>query len=114
MSREAWIAIAVGVVLIGIVTLYGAVRLLRKLFHLRRHLGDLGGGGKFAFWGSLIYTIFPVDLLPDPIYLDDMAVVGAALAYLTHLWHKKHGKHTPLPTGRPTVTVARPKATTRR
>ncbi|MFC7761569.1 DUF1232 domain-containing protein [Catellatospora bangladeshensis] len=48
-------------------------------------------GGKIAFWGALIYTIFPVDLLPDPIYLDDMGVLAVALTYLTNLIRKRRG-----------------------
>ncbi len=89
MSREVWIAIGVVVVIIGLVTLYGAIRLIRKLVSTKRHLGALDTGGKIAFYGSLIYTIFPIDILPDPIYLDDMAVLGGALLYLTHLAKKK-------------------------
>lgn len=85
MSREAWIGVAVVVGLIAVLTLYGTVRLGKRLFAMRRRLGDLGTGGKVAFYGSLLYTFFPVDILPDPIYLDDMAVVGTALVYLTKL-----------------------------
>ncbi|MCH0562405.1 DUF1232 domain-containing protein [Streptomyces sp. MUM 136J] len=51
---------------------------LRKSFRL------LGGEevpfqNKFAFWASIVYTIWPVDLLPDPIYLDDIGILFAAL-----------------------------------
>ena len=106
MSREEWIAIGVAVAIIGIVTLYGAIRLLVKLFRTRRSLGDLGTGGKIAFYGSLLYTFFPVDLLPDPIYLDDMAVLGTALVYLTRLLHRRGG-HLPVPRGRSSVDSAR-------
>jgi hypothetical protein len=100
MSREAWIAIGIGLVVVAILTFTGAVRLLLKVFAMRRHLGELGTGGKVAFWGSLIYTFLPIDLLPDPIYLDDMAVLGTALVYLTRLWHKRRGALPP-PHARP-------------
>jgi uncharacterized membrane protein YkvA (DUF1232 family) len=100
MSREAWIAIGVVVAIIGLITLYGAIRLIRKLLKTRRHLGELGTGGKIAFYGSLIYTIFPIDILPDPIYLDDMAVLGGALFYLTRLAHKRGGVKGLLPHAR--------------
>jgi hypothetical protein len=99
----AWIAIGVVGFLIAILTLVGAVRMVVKLIRLRRHLGELPASGKVAFWGSLLYTIFPLDLLPDPIYLDDMAVLGAALLYLTHLWRKQHG-NVPIP-GRKSKTT---------
>jgi uncharacterized membrane protein YkvA (DUF1232 family) len=64
---------------------------------MKRHLGELGTGGQVAFWGALLYTIFPIDLLPDPIYLDDMAVLAAALAYLTHLWRKRQQDELSVP-----------------
>lgn len=95
----AWIAGLIVVGLIGILTLWGAARLIVKLVRMKRHLGELGAGGQVAFWGAILYTIFPIDLLPDPIYLDDMAVLAGALLYLTHLWRKRNGD-VPLPTGR--------------
>lgn len=91
MSREAWIAVGVVVAVIGLLTLFGAVRIARKLFRTKRMLGDLGTGGKIAFYGALIYTIFPIDILPDPIYLDDMAVLGGALFYLNKLVRDRGG-----------------------
>jgi 4-amino-4-deoxy-L-arabinose transferase-like glycosyltransferase len=108
MSREAWIAIGVVVAIVAILTFIGAARLLLKVFWMRRHLSDLGTGGKVAFWAATIYTFLPIDLLPDPIYLDDMAVVGAALVYLTRLWRKRHPA-LPLPhVRRPKPTQAKP------
>jgi uncharacterized membrane protein YkvA (DUF1232 family) len=59
-------------------------------------LGELGTGGKVAFYGALIYTFLPVDLLPDPIYLDDMGVLAGALAYLTHLVRKRRALRGPV------------------
>jgi hypothetical protein len=97
MSREAWIVVGVVVAIIAALTLYGAIRLLRKVFVTKRMLGELGVGGKVAFYGSMIYTIFPIDLLPDPIYLDDMGVLAAALIYLTNLLRKRKPGSLPLP-----------------
>ena len=65
--------------------LAGAVLLAIRVVRTRRMLGALGAGGKVAFYGALIYTILPVDLLPDPIYLDDMGVLAGALFYLGRL-----------------------------
>jgi len=96
VSRTQWIVIGIGVALLAAVTLYGAFRLAKRLFVLRRVLGELGASGKFAFYGALIYTFFPIDILPDPIYLDDMGVLLAAVAYLTHL-ARKRGVQLPLP-----------------
>jgi hypothetical protein len=112
VSREAWIAVGIAVAVIGVITLYGAIRLLVKLFRMRRSIGDLTTGGKIAFYGSLLYTIFPVDLLPDPIYLDDMAVLGAALVYLTRLLRKR-GARLPIQRGGSTVDLTHPTGTTR-
>ena len=41
-----------------------------------------------ALWTALIYAVFPVDLLPDPIYLDDIGVMAGAIGYITHLARK--------------------------
>lgn len=88
MSREAWLAVFVlgGIVLVA--GLVGAIVLAIKVFRTRQLLAELGLGGKIAFYGALIYTISPIDLLPDPIYLDDMGVLAGALLVLTRLVHK--------------------------
>ena len=97
VSREAWIVVGVIVALIAVATAYGAFRVGRKLFATKRMLGELGTGGKIAFYGSLLYTFFPVDLLPDPIYLDDMGVLAAALIYLTNLVRRRRAGRAPTP-----------------
>ncbi|MEU1842350.1 YkvA family protein [Micromonospora sediminicola] len=84
MSREAWVLVALAAV-VAAATLVGAVLLAVRVVRTRRMLGALGAGGKVAFYGALIYTILPVDLLPDPIYLDDMGVLAGALFYLGRL-----------------------------
>ncbi|HZM81827.1 MAG TPA: YkvA family protein [Candidatus Limnocylindrales bacterium] len=84
MSRDTWIVLLiVGFGLLALVTLIVAVKFALRLLATKRMLGELGTGGKIAFYGALLYTIFPVDLLPDPIYLDDIGVLAAALAILT-------------------------------
>ncbi|WP_144119204.1 YkvA family protein [Catellatospora sichuanensis] len=104
MDRDTWIIIGIAVAIVGIITLIGAIKLGRRLFVTKRMLGELGTGGKVAFWGALIYTIFPVDLLPDPIYLDDMGVLALALMYLTNLLRKRHGgKLLPGPRTKPST-----------
>lgn len=97
MPRAAWILIGVVVAIIAIVTLILAVRLLLRLVAMKRRLDAAGGGGKLAFWGALAYLVFPIDLLPDPIYLDDMAVVGGALLFLTRLLRKQETLRDGLP-----------------
>jgi hypothetical protein len=97
MSREAWIVVGVLAAIVAVVTVYGAIRLAGRLLTTKRMLGDLGVGGKVAFYGALIYTILPIDLLPDPIYLDDMGVLAVALLYLTNLLRKRRARGPVVP-----------------
>jgi uncharacterized membrane protein YkvA (DUF1232 family) len=99
MSRDTWILIGAIVVIVGAITLFFALRLTFKLVSTKRALNQLGAGGKFAFWGALAYLIFPIDILPDPIYLDDMAVVGGALFFLTRLLRKQETLRGAIPHG---------------
>ncbi|MBY8883072.1 DUF1232 domain-containing protein [Streptomyces sp. PLK6-54] len=61
-----------------------AIALLVKLARARRLLKDAGlpRSGKLTFWAAVIYLVCPVDLLPDPIYLDDIGVLLLALRSL--------------------------------
>ncbi|MFE9692581.1 hypothetical protein [Micromonospora sp. NPDC005806] len=96
MSRETWLLVALaGVVILA--TLVGAVWLAVRVVRTRRLLGALGVGGKVAFYGALIYAILPVDLLPDPIYLDDMGVLAGALFYLGRLVARHRAAQQGLP-----------------
>jgi uncharacterized membrane protein YkvA (DUF1232 family) len=54
----------------------------------------------------MAYTVFPIDLLPDPIYLDDMAVLGTALFYLTKLAKKQATLEGALPHARKVAEIA--------
>ncbi|MER5332128.1 YkvA family protein [Micromonospora sp. NPDC002717] len=96
MSREAWVLVGV----VAVVTLVGAVLLAVRVIRTRRLLGTLGVKGKVAFYGALLYTVLPIDVLPDPIYLDDMAVLTGALIYLGRLLRHRRAGSPPLP-GRP-------------
>jgi hypothetical protein len=91
-----WIAIIVVCVVLVVAMLVGAIILAIRLVRVRRLLTDLGAGGKIAFYGALIYTIFPIDLLPDPIYLDDMGVLTGALIYLTKLANQRRAAQWPM------------------
>ncbi|PZF91745.1 DUF1232 domain-containing protein [Micromonospora deserti] len=93
MSREAWLIIGV----LAVATFAGAVLLAVRLIRARRLLGALGANGKVAFYGALLYTVLPVDLLPDPIYLDDIGVLAGALLYLNHLVRQRRAAGRPLP-----------------
>ena len=75
------------VILFG-VAVYLLVRLIRMFSVVRSE--QMPVQGKIAFWAGLAYMIFPLDLLPDPVYLDDIGVVGGVLAFLGHLASKYH------------------------
>ncbi|GHD87588.1 YkvA family protein [Streptomyces naganishii] len=56
------------------------VRLVRTRRDLRR--AGLPTGPRWVFWGAVAYFLLPVDLLPDPVYLDDIGVLLLALRVL--------------------------------
>ncbi|HEX6684091.1 MAG TPA: YkvA family protein [Candidatus Limnocylindrales bacterium] len=90
MSRDTWtVLLLVGIGLFALVTLVFAVKFAMRLLATKRMLGELGTRGKVAFYGALLYTIFPVDLLPDPVYLDDIGVLAAAIGFLTKMVHDR-------------------------
>ncbi|MFV0257192.1 MAG: YkvA family protein [Acidimicrobiales bacterium] len=75
--------IGVVVVITLLVALWLLIRLVSAWRLVRR--SDMPTGGKVAFWAALIYTVSPVDLLPDPIVLDDIVALLGALAYIQNL-----------------------------
>lgn len=85
----------VAVVVVGVLTVIPAIGFARRLFVVRRALGQLGVDGKVAFYGALAYMIFPVDLFPDPVYLDDIGVLAAALYYLTRSLRERRTPDAP-------------------
>jgi len=78
-----WIVIAVAAA-VFVVTLVVVVVLVRRLLRTGRLMRgpDASTHDKLVFWGALIYAISPVDLLPDPILIDDIAVLMYALRSL--------------------------------
>jgi hypothetical protein len=83
MNRTEWLLLVVlAVVAVG--TLVVAVRLLVTLVRTRRVLKGAGvpASTKTMFWASVAYLVWPVDLLPDPIYLDDIGFLLLALRSL--------------------------------
>ncbi|MFD3519922.1 DUF1232 domain-containing protein [Streptomyces sp. NPDC058653] len=79
---ENWLLIAVIVsslaVVVMLVVVVVLILRLRASFKLLSS-EDVPFQNKFAFWASIVYTICPVDLLPDPIYLDDIGILAASL-----------------------------------
>ncbi|KOV30278.1 YkvA family protein [Streptomyces sp. H021] len=81
MDGNVWLI--VGTVLTVGVAIAAAVLFVRVL-KARRLLTDAGIPlhDKALFWGALIYTVSPVDLIPDPVYLDDIGILMLALRSL--------------------------------
>ncbi|MFG2683503.1 YkvA family protein [Streptomyces sp. NPDC048392] len=67
--------------LLAAVVLAGAVAVLVRLVRTRRDLRRAGlpTGPRWVFWGAVLYLVLPADLLPDPVYLDDIGVLLLAL-----------------------------------
>ncbi|MQY34278.1 hypothetical protein SRB17_22440 [Streptomyces sp. RB17] len=61
-----------------------ALGLLARLVRARRTLRRAGlpTGPRWVFWDAVAYLLLPTDLLPDPVYLDDIAVLLLALRSL--------------------------------
>lgn len=73
-----WIAVAV---LLAAAVLAVAVAVFVRLVRARRGLRQAGlpTGPRWVFWGALAYFFLPADLVPDPVYLDDIGVLLLAL-----------------------------------
>ncbi|GAA2730183.1 hypothetical protein [Actinocorallia aurantiaca] len=88
--------IAAGVVVV-LVTLYIVVRVLGRLRGLRGFVRsqDAPGTAKAAYYGAWIYALSPVDLLPDPILIDDIGIVLACVAALEQMARRRRSAVTP-------------------
>ncbi|MCX4825573.1 YkvA family protein [Streptomyces sp. NBC_01142] len=83
MSTELTVALivaAIAVLAMLAVTLVLVVKVARARAVLREAGVPLKN--KAVFWGALVYAICPVDLIPDPVYLDDIGVLLLALRAL--------------------------------
>ncbi|MET7619125.1 DUF1232 domain-containing protein [Streptomyces sp. NPDC005408] len=80
---DIWLVVALAAVLVA-ATVVLAGMLLVRLLRARRRLRDAGipVENKVIFWGALIYLASPVDLLPDPVLLDDIGFLLLALRSL--------------------------------
>ncbi|MGW6208693.1 YkvA family protein [Streptomyces sp. NPDC055089] len=81
MDTTAWIVIGAVFVLL---TVGVAGVLLVRVLRARKLLADAGIPlrDKALLWAAVIYTVSPVDLLPDPVYLDDIGFLLLALRSL--------------------------------
>ncbi|MGW6723856.1 YkvA family protein [Streptomyces sp. NPDC054995] len=81
MDTTAWLVLGAVAALIMLAL---AVVLLVRVFKARKLLMDAGIPlrSKALVWAAVIYTVSPVDLLPDPVYLDDIGFLLVALRSL--------------------------------
>ncbi|WP_163506062.1 YkvA family protein [Fodinicola acaciae] len=89
MSTWDWIGIgliAVLVIVTGVIAIWLVVKVIRHYRMVMRP--DVPVAAKITFFASIAYAIFPLDLLPDPVLIDDIAVLVGALAYLGHVAKK--------------------------
>ncbi|MFJ2828181.1 YkvA family protein [Streptomyces sp. NPDC087263] len=80
MDSTTWTIIVI-VAILGAAALGVAITLLVRLVRARRELRRAGlpAGSRWVFWGAVVYLVLPADLLPDPVYLDDIGVLLLAL-----------------------------------
>ncbi|MFJ8079087.1 DUF1232 domain-containing protein [Streptomyces sp. NPDC096205] len=78
------LALAVVAAVLAALVLAAAVVLLVRLVRTRRGLRRAGlpTGPRWVFWAAVGYFVLPTDLLPDPVYLDDVGVLLLALRAL--------------------------------
>ena len=78
---DSWTWVIVAIALVAAALLGAAVWLLVRLVRTRRELSRAGlpTGPKWVFWGAVLYLVLPTDLVPDPVYLDDIGVLLLAL-----------------------------------
>ncbi|ARZ65711.1 YkvA family protein [Streptomyces sp. HU2014] len=83
MSIGSW-ALICGATLLLVAAAAAAVLVAVRLVRARRLLRQVGvpETNKLVFWGALLYLVSPVDLIPDPVYLDDIGVLLLALRSL--------------------------------
>ena len=77
------VAIVAAVLAMVALAAYYLVRLLRSFRLVRSELMPLGG--KVAFWAAIAYLVLPIDALPDPLLIDDIAVIATAVTYIGRL-----------------------------
>lgn len=79
-STTALVIAAAAVVAMLVVAVVLVVKMARIRTLLRS--ADVPRSGKLAFWAAVVYLVCPVDLLPDPVLLDDIGVLLLALRSL--------------------------------
>lgn len=80
-STTTWIVAAVALAAAVLAVAVGVLTRLVRTRRLMRRAG-LPTGPPWVFWGAVLYFVLPADLMPDPVYLDDIGVLLLALRTL--------------------------------
>ncbi|MFC8277467.1 YkvA family protein [Streptomyces sp. NPDC057271] len=106
MDSSLWLLVALVLLLVAAGC---AAVLLVRVFQARRLLVDAGVPlqSKALFWAAVVYTVSPIDLIPDPVYLDDIGVLLIALRAL-HAAAAGSGAAVKRPPTRPDASTSRP------
>lgn len=92
------VVILVLVVISIVVVLVLAIVMIRR--HRKVHQPGVPVSAKVSYYGSIAYAVLPIDLLPDPILVDDIGVLAAALVYVGHVLKRvgrKRGRESSAP-----------------
>jgi uncharacterized membrane protein YkvA (DUF1232 family) len=102
MPEPGWdVLSALGVVALVVVVVSAVVVLVLAITMIRRHRKVHQPGvpvsAKVSYYGSIAYAVFPIDLLPDPILLDDIGVLAGALVYVGSVLKRAGRKRSQTP-----------------
>jgi uncharacterized membrane protein YkvA (DUF1232 family) len=92
VHADTALLVALAVLVVALVAvLVVAVVFLVRLIRLSAVVRDprMPIEGKIAFWVAAVYAVFPIDILPDPVYLDDLGVLAAAVAFISNLARRR-------------------------
>jgi uncharacterized membrane protein YkvA (DUF1232 family) len=81
------------VVVTALVVLVLAILMVRR--HRKVHQPGVPVSAKVSYYGSIAYAVLPTDLLPDPIFVDDIGVLATALLYVGHALKRVSRRKTP-------------------
>ncbi|MCE7010965.1 DUF1232 domain-containing protein [Kibdelosporangium philippinense] len=79
--------VALVVVIVSALVVLGlAIAMIRR--HRKVHQPDVPVSAKISYYGSIIYALSPIDALPDPVLIDDIGVLAAAVLYVGRVLKK--------------------------
>jgi len=80
------LVIVVVVAITGLVCAFLLVKLVKMYRQVNQP--DTPFAAKFVYYASLVYAVFPIDLLPDPALIDDIGVLLGGLLYVNRVVKK--------------------------